>query len=433
MTIEKIATTVDHIAVRPGDQGYDEARTTFAGPATPELVLRPTTPDEVAASLRHARAEGLQVAVRSGGHNAMGFGSIDGGAVIDLSRMDRVEPLGGDRVRIGAGATWGPAAAALAEHGLAITSGDTVSVGVGGLTQAGGIGWMVRKHGLTIDSLLAAEVVTAAGDVVRASATENADLFWALRGGAGNFGVVTDFEFRAQRISTVVFGTITFALDDVAELLRRWAGAMRSAPDELSTTLVLMPGFGDAPPGAVLYVCLAGEDDSALGPLRGIGTVLGEDVREVPYAEVLEEAHPPPGVLPVIGNTLVETVDEPLVEAIVTAHAAGGRVVFLRSLGGAFARVDPAETAFAHRAAEALVVSAAFLSPDATPDQVAEARTVWHTIGGQGVGSYAGFLGSDTAEDIAGVWPAETLARLREVKRAWDPDNVFRRNFNVVP
>jgi len=284
--------------------------------------------------------------------------------------------------------------------------------------------------------VLAAEVVTAAGDVVRASATENADLFWALRGGAGNFGVVTAFEFQAQPVSSVHFGTITFALDDVGQLLKGWTAAMRSAPDELTTTLILMPGFGDLPGGAILSVCLAPGDTpvaAALDPLRTIGTVVSEDVRERRYAEVLEEAHPPEGVLPVIGNTLVESVDEPLIDAIATAYAAGGRVVFLRSLGGAFARVDPAATAFAHRGAEALVVSAAFLPADATEDQLAEARAVWSTIGEHGVGSYAGFLGSDTAEDLAALWPVETLERLRQVKRTWDPGNTFRRNFNVVP
>jgi FAD/FMN-containing dehydrogenase len=425
--------TIDHIAIRPGDADYDEARTTKAGTAEPAVVLRPRTPEEVAASIHHARTEGIPLAIRSGGHNALGFGNVDDGVVLDVSRLDQVDVLGGGRVRIGAGASWGPAASALAEHGLAITSGDTASVGVGGLTQAGGIGWMVRKHGLTIDSLLAAEVVTAAGDIVRASATENADLFWALRGGAGNFAVVTAFEFQAQPASTVHFGTMSFALDDVAQLLKSWSAAMRSAPEALSTTLALMPAFGDFPAGATLFLCLADDDASALEPLRTIGTVVAEDVSERPYGEILEEAGPPPGVLPVVGNTLVESVDEPLIEAIATAYAAGGRIVFLRSLGGAFGRVDPAETAFAHRGAEALVVSAAFLPMDATEDQIAGAHAVWRTIGDQGVGSYAGFLGSDTADDIAALWPAETLEHLRQVKRAWDPENVFRRNFNVVP
>lgn len=425
--------TIEHIAVRPGDAGYDAARMTITGMGEPAIVLFPTTPEEVAASIRHATSEGLPLAIRSGGHNALAFSNADGGVVLDVTRFDQVEVLDGGRVRVGAGASWGPAAAALAEHGLAVTSGDTVSVGVGGLTQAGGMGWMVRKHGLTIDNLLAAEVVTAAGDVVRASATENPDLFWALRGGAGNFGVVTAFEFQAQPVSTVHFGTIAFALDDVAQLINGWAAAMRKAPDELTTTLVLMPGFGDFPAGAILYVCLAADDTAALEPLRAIGTVVAEDVSERPYSEILEEAHPPEGVLPVIGNTLVESVDEQLADAIATAYSAGGRVVFLRSLGGAFGRVNPAETAFAHRNAEALVVSAAFLAPDSTEDQIAAARSVWRTIGDHGTGSYAGFLGSDTDDDIAALWPAETYERLRQVKRAWDPDNTFRRNFNVAP
>jgi FAD/FMN-containing dehydrogenase len=426
--------TIDHIAIRPGDADYDTARATVTRTAEPTIVLRPTTPAEVAASIRHAREEGLPLAVRSGGHNALGFGTIDDGVVVDVSRLDQVEPLGEGRVRIGAGATWGPAAAALAQHGLAITAGDTISVGVGGLTQSGGIGWMVRKHGMTIDSLLAAEVVTAAGDVVRASATENADLFWALRGGAGNFGVVTAFEFQAQPVTTVQFGTISYALDDVAQLVSRWAEVVRSAPEELSTTLALMPGFGDFPAGATLFVCLASADTAALEPLRAIGPVIAEAVSERAYAEILEEApHAPEGILPVIGNTLVTALDEPLAEAIAEAYAGGGRVIFLRGLGGAFGRVDPAETAFAHRAAEVLVVSAAFVPADAPQEQFDAARAVWRTIADRGIGSYSGFLGTNSDEDVAALWPAETLERLREVKRAWDPDNLFRRNFNIAP
>ncbi|WP_243059641.1 FAD-binding oxidoreductase [Nocardioides sp. SR21] len=425
--------TIDHVTFRPGTPEYDAARTTFAGTATPALVLRPTSAADVVAALDHARSAGLPLAVRSGGHNVLGLGAVDDGVVLDLSRLDAVELLGEGRVRIGAGATWGAAAAALAPHGLAVSSGDTTSVGVGGLSQAGGIGWLVRKHGLTVDHLLAAEVVTAAGQVVRASATDNADLFWAVRGGAGNFGVVTAFEFQAHPVTTVHFGTITFAADDVAQLLKGWtAAAITNASDDLTTMLVLMPDFGSGRT-ALLYVCLDSDDPSPIDALRTIGTVLTEDVRELRYADTLEEAHPPEGVLPVIGNALVGSVDEPLIDAIATAYAGGGRVVFLRSLGGAVARVDRTATAFAHRDAEALVVSAAFLPIDATDNQVAEARGVWRTIGDQGIGAYAGFLGSDSDEDIAALWPADTYARLREVKRAWDPDNVFRRNFNVRP
>jgi len=426
--------TIDHIAIRPGDAGYDTARATKMGTASPAVILRPTTPAEVAEAIRYARAEGLPIAVRSGGHNAMSFGTIDDGVVIDLSRIDAVDVLGDGRVRLGAGSTWGAAATALAEHGLAITSGDTVSVGVGGLTQSGGMGWMVRKHGLTIDNVLAAEVVTAAGDVVRASTDENPDLFWALLGGAGNFGVVTAFEYQAQPVRTVHFGSIAYTLDDVPQLLKGWAAAMREAPDELSTSLALMPAFGPFPAGAVLYVCLASDDTSALDPFRSIGTVVEENVVETPYSEVLEEGPPrQEDFAPVIGNTLVATVDDDVVEAVAAAYAAGGRVAFLRSLGGAVARVATDATAFAHRDAEAMIVSAAFVAADAPAEEAEAARAVWRTIGDLGIGTYTGFLASDREEDVAGIWPPETLARLREVKRAWDPENVFRRNFNIAP
>jgi len=426
-------TTIDDIAIRPGDAEYDAARTTIAGTAEPAVVLRPSDTAEVVAALGYVREAGLELAVRSGGHNALGFGNSDGGAVLDVSRLHSVELLADGVVRLGAGATWGPAAARLAEHGLAITSGDTVSVGVGGLVQAGGIGWMVRKYGLTIDSVVGAELVTAAGDVVRADAGTNPDLFWALRGGAGNFGVVTAFEIQAQPVSTVHFGTIAFSLDDVPQLLKGWAELMRTAPDELSTSLVLMPGFGDFPPGAVLYVCYCGDDITVLDSVRSLGTVVGDTVSEKPYADVLEEAHPPEGIAPVIGNTFLESLSGGCIDAIAAVYGQGGRVVFLRSLGGAMSRPGAEDTAFAHRSAEVLVVSAKFLPVGAPDELVAAARAEWQTIGRHGIGSYAGFLGSDTDDDIAALWPPATLARLSEVKRAWDPDNVFRRNFNVRP
>jgi hypothetical protein len=231
----------------------------------------------------------------------------------------------------------------------------------------------------------------------------------------------------------VHFGTISFALDDVSQLLTGWAELMGSAPLELSTALVLMPGFGDFPAGAVLYVCYCGDDGSVLDSLRSLGNIVADTVEEKPYAAVLEEAHPPEGIAPVIGNTFLESLTGECIDAIVAAYDNGGRVVFLRSLGGAMGRPAVEDTAFAHRAAEVLVVSAKFLPVGAPDDQVATAKAEWQTIGRHGIGSYAGFLGSDTADDIAALWPPATLARLTEVKRVWDPDNVFRRNFNVRP
>ncbi|MDX6372606.1 MAG: hypothetical protein QOD98_1594, partial [Nocardioidaceae bacterium] len=189
--------------LRPGDEGYDEAAKVFFATGRPALVVRPRGADEVVAAVRYAVREDLAVAVRSGGHSGLGHGTNTGGMVIDLDHLDTVEVLDGRRVRVGGGATWGRVAAALDPHGLGLTSGDTRDVGVGGLTLGGGIGWMVRKHGLAVDNLVGARVVTADGRLLVASAHENPDLFWGLRGGGGNFGVVVDFDFLAQPVMTV--------------------------------------------------------------------------------------------------------------------------------------------------------------------------------------------------------------------------------------
>jgi FAD/FMN-containing dehydrogenase len=427
-------------AIRPGDEGYAEASVTYMGQGAPAVIFRPRHGQEVAAALAHAVEHGLPLSIRSGGHSAPGFGTNIDGVVVDLSGIDAVEVLDAEAgiVRIGTGATWGPAAAILADHGLALTSGDTTSVGVGGLTLGGGMGWMVRKFGLTIDCLRAVDVVTADGRLLRAAADENADLFWALRGGGGNFGVVTSFEFQAQHIRTVVSGMIGYALEDVPGLIAGWAAAMRAAPDELTTALLLMPGMGDFPAGVLVFVCYAGgldDAEAAIEPLLAIGTVVSNEVKEKPYVDVLEDPHPPPGVLPVVSNTLVRSVDDAVVDSIAQAYSDGtaGRVVFLRALGGAMARVAADATAFGHRDVEAMIVSAAFLPLHADAEAIAKASEPADAIAAHGVGAYAGFLGSNAPSVAERLYPSETYRRLVEVKRAYDPTNLFSHNFNIAP
>ena len=259
-----------------------------------------------------------------------------------------------------------------------------------------------------------------------------------MRGGGGNFGVVTSFEFQAHRLSTVVSGMIGYALEDVPRLVTGWAEAMRAAPDELTTALLLMPGMGEWPAGASVFVCYAGDRDAseaAIEPLHGIGTVVSNEVKEKPYVDVLEDAHPPPGVLPVVSNTLVRSVDDAVVDSIARAYDGGsaGRVVFLRSLGGAMARVPAGATAFGHRDVEAMIVSAAFLPLDATPDAIAAAGGPAEAIASHGVGAYAGFLGSNTPATLERLYPVDTYRRLVDVKREYDPTNVFSQNFNIAP
>jgi FAD/FMN-containing dehydrogenase len=363
--------------------------------------------------------------------------------VLDLAHLDDVEVLDAERrlVRVGGGATWGRVAAALEPHGWAITAGDTSNVGVGGLALGGGIGWMVRRFGLTIDNMVGARVVTADGQLVATSENQHPDLFWALRGGGGNFGVVVDFDFVAQQVSTVHFGSVKYRLDDPADLLRRWRDAMRVMPEQVSSTVALMPRMPGSPATATVLLCYAGEQDvsetdvdAVIEPLLGLGTVLEATISEKRYSEILEEAAPPPGVRLVMRNTLVPTLDDDVVRAIDRLYdAAGMRAIAVRSLGGAFGRVPTEATAFAHRDAEAMVVNMTVLPELTTDAEVDQALVPWRAVAACGTGMYVNFQGSATAEDVAAAYPPATYARLAAVKRAYDPCNRFALNHNVAP
>jgi FAD/FMN-containing dehydrogenase len=437
----QIDSSLKSIAIEPGDAGYVDASKTYMGEGEPAVILRARDATDVATALRLATEDNAVLSVRSGGHSALGFGTNTGGVVLDLSGFDTVEVLDADAgvVRIGTGATWGAVAEALADHGLALTSGDTRSVGVGGLTLGGGMGWMVRKYGLTIDSLQAVDMVTADGTSLRASADEHPDLFWAVRGGGGNFGVVTHFEFVAQRITNVVAGMITYAPGDTATLVAGWRDAMRAAPEELSTAILLMPAFGDFPAGISVFVCWAGPDgdeaQAAIGSLLKVGPVAANTVTEQPYADVLEDARTPPGIRAVVSNTLVQSLDDDAIQSLADAYADGtaGRVGFVRSLGGAMARVAPQDTAFAHRDVEAMIVSAAFLPIGATDEMIAEAARSFGPVAAHGSGAYVNFQGSATAEDLAAMYPPATYERLARIKQEYDPTNLFSQNLNITP
>ncbi len=427
-------------ALRPGDDDYDAAARVFLAHGRPALVVRPRDPTQVAAALTYARRHDLVVSVRSGGHSMAGHGTNTDGMVVDLGHLDDVEVLDAKRrlVRVGAGATWGRVAETLDPRGWALTAGDTAGVGVGGLTLGGGIGWLVRRHGLAIDNLVGARVVTADGRLLTTSAHEHPDLFWALRGGGGNFGVVVDFDFVAQPVGTVHFGSVVYRLDDPAILLRRWRDAMRAAPDELSSTLVLMPRTPHAPPTAMVLLCYAGttmsDADAAIEPLLGLGTVAQASIAERRYGEILEDAEVPPGLRLVSRNTLVPTLDADTIAAVAGLHAAPGpRMIATRSLGGAFGRVPADATAFAHRDAEAMIVAMFMLPGSASDTDVERAVVDWRAVADRGTGTYVNFQGSATPADVAAAYPPATYARLAAVKRVYDPENRFALNHNVEP
>ncbi len=424
----------------PGDDGYAESAAILFADGTPDVVVRPRDAAGVAAALRHAADAGLAVTVRSGGHSMAGLSTNTHGMLIDLRRISDVRlvhPASG-LVRVGAGATWGAVAAALSPHGLGLTAGDTNQVGVGGLTLGGGIGWLVRRYGLVIDSLVAAQVVTADGRLINVDAVEHADLFWALCGGGGNFGVVLSFDFIAEPVTTVHFGAISYQADDLPRFIAGWRDLMRAGDEKLTTTLNLMPAVPGQPSGVTLVCCHSGPDDgdaaAALRPFRALAPVTCDDIRAMPYVDVLEDMGPlPPGLRMELRNTFLSALDDARIAAVDGLFTGGGAAVSLRSMGGAAARVSRDATAFAHRDAE-VMVTAAFLVPEAAPPGMPhQALNRWSRLAALGSGAYVGFLGSADPADVALAYPPDTYRRLAAVKRRYDPANVFRRTHNILP
>ena len=429
--------------IEPGTAAYESARRTVLASGSPAYVLRPASTEDVQRAVAFAAGTGRALSVRGGGHSFPGFGTNDDGIVIDLGRLTHTEVVDKERhlVRVGGGATWGRVTADLAPHGLAISSGDTRSVGVGGLTLSGGIGWKVRRYGLALDRVVAAEVVTADGAVEQTSALENPELFWAIRGGGGNLGIVTTFDFAAHPTTDVFHGRIAFAAAEAEGVLRGWAEHLRSAPEELTSIVELANPFTGGPDSPVeVKVTYDGDDPAAaagaLDPIRRLGTVIEDDVALIPYADVLVDGMtPPPGIRLVTRSGFVERESVSAVLGILTEVAAttGSPFLGVRSLGGAVSRVPTDATAYAHRSAELMVTTT-----QAGPAPVVEAAgpalaALWARLAPYVNGAYANFLTSATDDDVSAVYPPRTRERLAAIKRRYDPDNLFSGNHNVRP
>ncbi len=420
-------------------EGYPQAARTPMASAAPSLVLRPADTTDVARAIRFAAASGLPVAVRGGGHSVAGFSTVDEGVVIDLRALDSVDVLPDRRVRVGGGALWRHVVDALAPHGLVISSGDTADVGVGGLTLSGGIGWMVRRDGLTLDHLLAVELVTASGDVLVADAGHHAELFWALRGGGGAYGIVTAFEFEAQPTRTVAFAALTFPPDQVDSIVTGWVLHMRQAPNAIGSTVVLanpLAGGQDAPVVVTLVRSDGGDLDESVAALASIAAPVSADVRRRAYAEILHQgAELPLGLRAVVRNGFVapDAADDAALTVARIAGEAQPSSIVLHSLGGAFADVPVDATAFAHRDAELMITTFA-VGPDAATDGIrVRMDEVWNELEPYVTGAYANSLDGSAAGAVASIYPASTRERLARIKAAYDPADLFSRNFGARP
>lgn len=423
-------------AIEPGDLAYARVKSTYMRGGSPGIVLPVKNRDEVIDALAFARAHpDLPLSVRSAGHGISGRSTNDGGIVIDLGEMNAIEVLdpATRRVRIEPGARWMDVAAALEPYGWALSSGDYGGVGVGGLATAGGIGWLAREHGLTIDHLRAVEMVLADGSVVRASNGENPDLFWAVRGAGANFGIVTSFEFEVDTVGDVGWAQLVLDASDPAALLERWGAAVEAAPRDLTSFIILGPPRRGQPAVAQMLTMIDSDQPETiinrLQPLANAAPLYDQYVVITSYASVLANAQP--GYHsgrgePVGRSGLVDHITPKFAEAAARLLRSGEVYFFqIRSVGGAVSDVDPEATAYANRSANFAV--AAFGINQARLD------AVWNELRPYFDGLYLSFETDLRPERLEDAFPPRSLERLRALKARYDPDNVFRDNFNIAP
>ncbi|MGH2545786.1 MAG: FAD-binding oxidoreductase [Actinomycetota bacterium] len=435
----------------PEDADYDRARTVVPGDVDlrPAAIARPRDAGEVARVIEAARVSGLELAVRGGGHSGAGHGLTEGGIVLDLAEMRALDiDVEGRTAWAETGLTTGEYSDAVGAHGLATGFGDTGSVGLGGITLGGGIGFLVRKHGLTIDSLVAAEVVTADGRLLGVDAESHPDLFWAIRGGGGNFGVATRLRFRLQQVGTVVGGQLMLpATPDVVHSL---VEASEAAPEELSAIINVMPAMPmpDVPEDQVgrlvawVLLVFAGPieaGEAAVAPLRGLAEPILDTVGPMPYPKMFEEPEGAEEYHPtaVARTMFVDRIDRTVAGTIVStleSSDADVRVAQIRVLGGAMARVPADATAFAHRDSRIMVNLAAFYEgPEDRAVREAWVTAFAATLRQEDAGAYVNFLGDEGEARVRDAYPGPTWDRLAAIKARYDPTNLFRRNQNIQP
>ena len=453
-TIDDLRAEVRGAVVTPGDDGYDEARAVYNAmhDRRPAAVVRCADAADVIAAVRYARDHSLDLAVRAGGHSVPGFGTCDDGIVVDLSPMRnvRVDPMN-KTARVGGGAVWGDLDHAAHPFGLATTGGIISTTGVTGLTLGGGIGYLTRGFGLSIDNVLSADVVTATGEQLTASDYQHEDLFWALRGGGGNFGVVTSLEFQLHEVDTIVGGPIFFELDDAATVMEFYREFIATAPEQLGLFFAFqiappLPFIPEARHGdtlCALVCCWNGpvdEADAVLKPVRDVAPIVAEFVGPMPYP-ALNSAFDdlvPKGLQHYWKADFVAELTD---DAIAAHVEHGSKVPVVNStmhiypINGAAHRVGADETAFGHRDMNfAAVIAGMWPDPADNAATIAWVRDYYsaiHPFSGSD-GGYINFMSDDDDKRVEANY-GRNYARLARVKAAYDPGNLFHLNQNIVP
>ena len=442
-----LAGQISGSVVGPEDAGYDAARAVHNGmiDRKPAAIVRARATGDVVAGLAFAREGGLEVSVRGGGHNVAGRAVTDGGVMIDLAEMKgiAVDPDSATATAEG-GVLWGELNDAAAEHGLAVTGGAISSTGIAGYTLGGGLGWLMAKHGLAADNLLSAELVTADGEVLEVDADSHPDLFWALRGGGGNFGVATSFTYQLHPVDTIVGGLIAHPIEAAGDLLRFYREAIAGASDDLS----VFAGLVHAPDGsgmklAALIVFHTGDAETAerdLEPFKTWGSPLMVEVGPMPYPvmnTILDAAYPV-GALNYWMSSFVKGLSDELIDIVVERFAAipsPMSVILFEHFHGAVTRVGVTDTAVPHRdEGWNLLLPSQWTDPADTEKNIAWTRETFSALRPHfGTGRWLNYLGDDQADDAIRAAYGPNYDRLVEVKRKYDPDNVFHLNHNIVP
>jgi FAD/FMN-containing dehydrogenase len=438
----------------PGDKGYDLGRRVWNGMIDkhPAMIAYCGDVDDAVKSVDFARTHELITAVRSGGHNVAGNSVCDGGIVIDLSRMKGIEVNAASRVaRAQAGLTWGEFDRATQARGLATTGGIVSQTGIAGLTLGGGIGWLMRKFGVTCDNLLSVNMITADGRLVTASADENQDLFWGVRGGGGNFGIVTGFEYRLHQVGPVLAGTVYYPAARARELLRFYRDYIAELPDELTTMFAYMAAphtpalfrlLGDGPATAI-HICYAGlieTGERLLRPLRDFGPPLADAVRIMPYAELqsMLDSGAPPNLQNFWKSSYLESLSDEAIE-VLAAYCEGVTSplsqVHLQHLGGLVRRVGEDEMAFSHRDASCVLnIVTKWKDPRESEKHIKWTRDFEAAMRPYSTGGvYVNFLGEEGEERVKAAYGPAKYGRLAALKSKYDPANFFRLNQNIKP
>lgn len=451
--VSELRASISGRVIAPEDAEYDEARATFYGgiDKRPAAIVRVANATDVARVITLAWETGLELAVRSGGHSFAGHSVSDGGIVLDLSEMKALEIDAEQRTAWAeTGLTAGEFTTATSAYGLATGFGDTGSVGIGGITLGGGVGYLVRKHGLTIDSLLAAEIVTADGQLLHVDAETHPDLFWAIRGGGGNFGVATRFQYRLHEVGTVLGGMLM--LPATAEVIASFIAEAEAAPEELSTiaNVIPAPPMPDVPAEyhgqlvIMALMCYAGEVEAgerAMAPFRALATPVADMVCPIPYPEIYppedEDEHTVAAARTMFVDTIDQSVAQMIVERLRTSLPAGTRqmgVAQLRVLGGAMSRVPLEATAFAHRKSRIMVnVAALYEDTDEAALHQAWVEEFAAALHQGDEGAYVNFLRDEGEARVRAAYPGATWDRLAAIKARYDPTNFFRLNHNIPP